>query len=68
MIGKKGQEARASIHVNNTKVTAVSYIKTKLFSSKVDFRILRPAIGFPTISVTDDVSSWQVGKCMHQMN
>ena len=64
MIGKEGQVARASIVVNDTKVSAISYMKSELFSSKVDFRVLHPSAGFPTISVTDDISSWNVGRCL----
>ena len=62
MIGKDGQVAMASIVINGDKVNAISTMQSSRDRSKVDFRILKYSAGFPTISVTDDVSSWQVGK------
>ena len=60
--GKQGKEARANIVLNGKKITAISVIKDARSKNMVDFRIMDLSVGFPTISVIDDVSSWHVGK------
>ena len=63
MIGTDVLVARASIVQNERKVTAVSKIMAKdWLHSTVDFHILSETVGFPTITVVDDISSWQPGK------
>ena len=63
MIGTDVQVARASIVVKEKKVTAVSKIMTKdLRNSGIDFRILSESVGFPTLKVVDDISSWVAGE------
>ena len=63
MIGTNLQEARASIVVNDKKVTAVSHIRAwDIGKSVIDFRILSQSVGYPTLSVADDINTWQIGK------
>ena len=63
MIGTDVQVARASIVVNEKKVTAVSLIMAQeSHNSRIDFHILSQSVGFPTLTVVDDISSWQPGK------
>ena len=63
MIGTDVLVARASIVQNERKVTAVSKIMAKdWLHSTVDFHILSETVGFPTLTVVDDISSWQPGK------
>ena len=64
-IGRKRQDACASIFVDNKKVTAVSSIRPSRRDCEVQFRIVDASSAFPTISVLDDVSSWQIGKIKH---
>ena len=55
----------ASIAVNGFKVTAVSHVVIdNKGRSEVDFRIVGVDLGYPTITVVDDLttSSWKVGK------
>ena len=69
MLGTDELTARAFIVVKHEKqdqkVTAISKIKLQdSYRSGIDFRILSKDIGFPTIKVDDDVSSWKPGKLL----
>ena len=63
MIGIDSQTVRASIVANDKKVTAVSYISAQNSGdSVIDFHILSQSVGYPTLTVVDDISSWQPGE------
>ena len=64
-LGKRGTVARANIVVDDKKITAVSCIRCNEatpWKAVPQFHILDLDVGFPTLSVAHNVSSWNVGK------
>jgi len=62
-IGKISSTAMCSVEIEGHKVTSKSHINAlKAGLSRIDLLILTPDLGYPTITVIDDISSWNVGK------
>ena len=58
--------ARANIVVDGKKISAVSCIRCDegvTYKPMPHFQIIDESVGFPTLSVVHNVSSWDVGKC-----
>ena len=61
MVGKDVALARATVTHNEKKITAFSHIQYKTRQLNAGVRILEKDLGFPTIKVVHDISSWNVG-------
>lgn len=61
-IGKTSLIARAQLVIGDRKVEAISHMNSAMSGRFVEFRVIDASIGFPTISVVDNISSWKVGE------
>ena len=62
MLGKNVAKATATVVHNGKKISAISNTMYKSRKLAPDFRILDADIGFPTVRVVHDISSWRVGE------